>query len=112
MQRLERAEIIGQQPVVPKKPKAPEGLGFYRYRLERLLNEREQLSQKLLAHLNKNAKFTTITVKKGQTLQSISSDLWSTTRLWPEIYLLNHEKISNWDKLTVGQKLRVWTESK
>lgn len=44
-------------------------------------------------------------VAKGETLQMVSKRLYGTTRYWTEIYLLNHEALPAYDKVTAGQTL-------
>lgn len=63
----------------------------YPQRLTRKIREQREVNEgKTLAQW---------TTKAGETLQSISHDLYQTTRYWPEIYLLNKEKIRNYDTL-------------
>lgn len=49
----------------------------------------------------------TTTLQAGETLQELSQRLYGTTRYWTEIYLLNHDKISNYDKVTPGMTLTI-----
>ena len=41
-------------------------------------------------------------VVRGDTLQKISQRIYGTTRYWTELYLLNQEKIANYDRLPAG----------
>lgn len=50
---------------------------------------------------------TTAEVKPGETLQAVSQRLYGTTRYWTEIYLLNRDKISSFDKVSKGTALVV-----
>lgn len=50
----------------------------------------------------------TVTVGNGETLQEISQRLYGTTRYWTEIYLLNREAISNYDRVPSGIQLTVY----
>lgn len=50
----------------------------------------------------------TVTVGNGETLQEISQRLYGTTRYWTEIYLLNREAISNYDRVPSGIQLKVY----
>jgi hypothetical protein len=47
----------------------------------------------------------TVTLQQGETLQDVSKRLYGTTRYWPELYLLNHEKITHYDKVSAGLTL-------
>ncbi|MGZ6471917.1 MAG: LysM peptidoglycan-binding domain-containing protein [Bdellovibrio sp.] len=58
----------------------------------------EKYKVELRDHLEEKPQKTYI-VKTGDTLQSISQLLYSTTRRWTELYLLNFEKIGNPDIL-------------
>ncbi len=50
----------------------------------------------------------TVSLAPGQTLQSLSQQLYGTTRYWTEIYLLNHDKLSGgYDKVAAGTELTV-----
>jgi hypothetical protein len=55
------------------------------------------------AGLSKNS----VTLAPGETLQSLSQRLYGTTRYWTEIYLLNKEAISNYDRVPAGVALSV-----
>jgi len=50
---------------------------------------------------------TTVTVNKGESLQDVSQRLYGTHRYWTEIYLVNHDKIQNYDKVKSGLTLSV-----
>jgi hypothetical protein len=50
----------------------------------------------------------TVTVGTGETLQEVSQRLYGTTRYWTEIYLLNRESISNYDRVPSGTSLKVY----
>ncbi len=47
------------------------------------------------------------TVKPDETLMSISNKLYNTHRRWLEIYLLNSDKIKNWDAIDTNLVLQV-----
>jgi hypothetical protein len=49
-------------------------------------------------------------VRRGQTLQIISRELYATTRRWPELYLLNHQQMTDWNSLAANQSLRYFLE--
>jgi hypothetical protein len=49
-----------------------------------------------------------VTVGAGETLQEVSQRLYGTTRYWTEIYLLNRESISNYDRVPSGTSLKVY----
>jgi|GEM_PF-7118392 len=51
---------------------------------------------------------TTVTLNKGETLQELSMRLYGTHRYWTEIFLVNHDKISNYDKVKSGITLSVF----
>lgn len=46
-----------------------------------------------------------VVTQKGDTLQSISTKLYGTRRLWTELYLINRSKITNYDKISPGLEL-------
>jgi hypothetical protein len=50
----------------------------------------------------------TVTVGDGETLQEVSQRLYGTTRYWTEIYLLNRESISNYDRVPSGTQLKAY----
>lgn len=50
----------------------------------------------------------TVTLAPGETLQSLSQRLYGTTRYWTEIFLLNHDTISNYDQVKAGLSLTVY----
>jgi hypothetical protein len=54
---------------------------------------------------------TTVTVNKGETLQELSLRLYGTHRYWTEIFLVNHDKIRNYDKVKAGMTLSVFDRS-
>lgn len=51
---------------------------------------------------------TTVTLNKGETLQELSMRLYGTHRYWTEIFLVNHDKITNYDKVKPGLTLSVF----
>jgi nucleoid-associated protein YgaU len=50
------------------------------------------------------------TVRKGDTLQSISRKFYGTTRRWNELYKLNRSRLKNSDKIYPGQVIEVPVE--
>ena len=48
---------------------------------------------------------TTYVVKKGDTLQKISSEVYGTTKRWKKIFDANKDTLKDPDKIRVGQKL-------
>lgn len=46
-------------------------------------------------------------VKKGQTLQDISKDVYGTTKKWKKIYEANKDKLKSPDKVYAGQVLNI-----
>lgn len=63
------------------------------------------LREKIQARREKaegNGSLAQTTVQKGETLQVVSQRLYGTTRLWTELFLLNQDKIGNFDSLKVG----------
>ncbi|MGZ6468770.1 MAG: hypothetical protein ACXWQJ_15830, partial [Bdellovibrionota bacterium] len=50
----------------------------------------------------------TVSVQAGESLQMVSQRLYGTTRYWPELYLLNHDKISHYDKVSAGMTLAMY----
>lgn len=50
---------------------------------------------------------STYLVRSGQSLQKISFELYSTTRRWPEIFLLNRAQLQTWNTVRPGQELKV-----
>lgn len=51
---------------------------------------------------------STATLENGETLQKLSQRLYGTTRYWTEIYLLNREKLSSYDKVQAGMDLVIY----
>jgi hypothetical protein len=51
---------------------------------------------------------SSVTVSSGETLQKISKKLYGTSRYWPEIFLINYDKIHNYDKVPAGISLSVF----
>ena len=47
----------------------------------------------------------TYVVKKGDTLQKISSELYGTTKKWKKIFDANKDTLKDPDEIRVGQKL-------
>lgn len=64
-----------------------------------------ELSEKLKAT---NGTAGTVTVQAGETLQKVSERLYGTTRYWTELYLINHDKISSYDKVVPGMTLAMY----
>lgn len=50
---------------------------------------------------------TTAVVNKGESLQDVSMRLYGTHRYWTEIYLVNRDKIQNYDRVPAGLSLSV-----
>ncbi|MGZ3669158.1 MAG: hypothetical protein ACXWR4_04725 [Bdellovibrionota bacterium] len=80
-----------------------------RYLTKDLLN---RYAQPLSERVNSNATqkgmgMTSVTVNKGETLQDVSQRLYGTHRYWTEIYLVNHDKIQNYDRVPAGLTLSV-----
>lgn len=68
----------------------------------------DQLAQRLTASMTeKGISKTTVTLNPGETLQELSKRLYGTHRYWTEIYLVNHDKIQNYDKVKSGMALTV-----
>jgi hypothetical protein len=67
----------------------------------------ERYPQELANALDTSGANETITVSAGETLQSVSQRLYGTTRYWTEIYLLNRDKLTSFDKVTKGIEVRV-----
>lgn len=44
-------------------------------------------------------------VNRGETLQAVSQRLYGTTRYWTELYLLNRDRMSSYDKVAAGTPL-------
>ncbi len=51
---------------------------------------------------------TTVTISKGETLQDVSRRLYGSHRYWTEIYLVNQDKLENYDKVKPGIILSVF----
>lgn len=51
---------------------------------------------------------TSVVVAPGETLQMVATRLYGTSRYWPEIYLLNHDKLNGYDKVKAGATLVVY----
>lgn len=65
-----------------------------------------ELSQKIKENSSvQAASNNNVTVQAGETLQKISQRLYGSTRYWPELYLLNRDKISQYDKVPAGTTL-------
>ncbi|MGZ3774428.1 MAG: LysM peptidoglycan-binding domain-containing protein [Pseudobdellovibrionaceae bacterium] len=62
--------------------------------------------KQLRDHLTKKSPTKTYIVKNGQTLQTISKKLYSTTRRWTELYLFNYEKMNTPDSLEKGTEIK------
>ncbi len=58
-----------------------------------------------------NEEWNEVTVEPGDTLQAISERIYGTTRLWTEIYLLNQDKMKNYDSLRVGMVLKYFPKT-
>lgn len=68
----------------------------------------DSLAQRMNAEVaERKLATTTITVNKGETLQDVSQRLYGTHRYWTEIYLVNKDKIQNYDKVAAGITLSV-----
>jgi len=68
-----------------------------------------QLAERLEFKANRDgvAK-TSVILEKGETLQKLSQRLYGTTRYWTEIFLLNREKVANYDSVKAGMDLVVY----
>ena len=64
-----------------------------------------QLAEKVSA---KSLSKSDIVIGSGETLQMVSQRLYGTTRYWTEIYLLNHSKLGNYDRIPAGTSLTVY----
>ena len=62
---------------------------------------KNELSEKVKNLSNVSGEDTT-SVARGETLQMVSERLYGTTRYWTELYLLNKDKLGNYDKLSAG----------
>ncbi len=51
---------------------------------------------------------TTVTLNQGETLQELSMRLYGTHRYWTEIFLVNQDKIRNYDRVKSGTTLTVF----
>jgi hypothetical protein len=51
---------------------------------------------------------SSVTVNSGDTLQAISRKLYGTSRYWPEIFLINYDKIQDYDKIPAGITLAIF----
>lgn len=66
----------------------------------------ERYPDVLQASIEKNGQTKDLTsVAKGETLQEVSQRLYGTTRYWTELYLLNRQKISGFDRIPSGLEL-------
>lgn len=73
-----------------------------------------QLSERLRLKRSQqfgNEEYMEVTVQRGDTLQAISERIYGTTRLWTELYLLNQERIANYDQLQGGTILRYYPKT-
>lgn len=71
-----------------------------------------QLAEKVnQAGTEKGIEKTTVTLNRGETLQELSQRLYGTSRYWTEIYLVNHDKIRNYDRVPSGLTLTVFQRS-
>ncbi len=103
---------------VPSETKVYFNMGTVSPRSEMLtrdLIERygEQLSERIQLKRSQqfgNEKYAEVTVKRGDTLQAISERVFGTTRLWAELYLLNQDRIADYDQLEVEVVLRYYPE--
>lgn len=59
-------------------------------------------------HFKKKSPTKNCIVKAGETLQTISQQLYSTTRRWTELYLLNYDKMTDPDSLEKGTNLKYY----
>lgn len=62
------------------------------------------LAEKIAAHAGAT---TTTKINTGESLQDVSKRLYGTSRYWTELYLVNHDKIKNYDRVPVGLELTV-----
>lgn len=85
------------------------GFASHRLTIQDLTQRQDFVFAQLDATLKRTTdiKFTTYLVRQGQSLQSVSRDLYHTTRRWPEIFLLNRNALRSWDNLKPGQELKV-----
>lgn len=81
----------------------------HRLTVDDLKIRRDELEKKLRDFIRENFELSLVdyTVATGDTLQLISYNHYWTTRRWTEIYLLNSEKIPNWNTLDRGLKLSI-----
>lgn len=63
---------------------------------------KDQLAAKIA---NNDGSIESTVVGAGDTLQKVSQRLYGTTRFWTELYLLNQDKLSGYDKLKNGAQL-------
>ncbi len=73
----------------------------------------DRYSAELALGMTENAKkeslvTTTVVLSKGETLQDLSMRMYGTSRRWPEIYLLNREKIAHYDNVQAGATIEVF----
>lgn len=90
--------------------------GFRTHQISFLQLQRNELvlAEKLNRFFAENNDYrpTSVLVKEGDTLQSISYNLYYTTRRWPELYLLNREILDSWDQVEPTMKLRAYVRVK
>ena len=67
----------------------------------------ERYPEQLAQALDQSTGMDTIKISAGETLQSVSQRLYGTTRYWTEIYLLNRDKLTSFDKIAPGLEISV-----
>ncbi len=67
----------------------------------------ERYPEQLADALDQSNGTDTVTIATGETLQSVSQRLYGTTRYWTEIYLLNRDKLTSFDKVAPGLEISV-----
>lgn len=101
---------------VPERAKTVEpqrqflkGFASHRLTIQDLSTRQDEVFAALdkAIQLSSEIQLSTYLVQPGQSLQSISFDLYSTTRRWPEIFLLNRTQLQTWNTVRPGQELKV-----
>lgn len=93
-----------QKPIFLKKFKT------HQITRNKLKKDEKSLSKRIDKFYRNNSNFQSVTVrvKDGDTLQSISHDLYFTTRRWPELYLLNRDVLSTWDRVEPNMQIKAY----
>jgi hypothetical protein len=81
------------------------------YLTKDLLDRYAQPLSQALRDVGQENKQNDVVVGRGESLQDVSRRLYGTTRYWPEIYLLNVDRLKHYDRVQAGATLAVLERS-